>query len=34
MDRAEFLDLATARKKIKSGQESFLDELELFQTRK
>ena len=34
IDRAEFFDLATARKKIKSGQESFLDELEVLQTRK
>ncbi len=34
IDRAEFFDLATARTKIKSGQESFLDELEVLQTRK
>ncbi len=27
MDRAEFFDLATARKKIKAGQEALLDEL-------
>jgi predicted NUDIX family NTP pyrophosphohydrolase len=27
IDRAEFLDLATARKKIKAGQEALLDEL-------
>lgn len=28
MDRAEFFDLATARKKIKAGQEALIDELE------
>jgi predicted NUDIX family NTP pyrophosphohydrolase len=28
IDRAEFFDLATARKKIKAGQEGLLDELE------
>jgi predicted NUDIX family NTP pyrophosphohydrolase len=28
IDRAEFYDLAAARKKIKPGQEAFLDELE------
>ncbi len=28
IDRAEFYDLATARKKIKAGQDAFLDELE------
>jgi len=27
IDRAEFFDLATARKKIKAGQEAFLEEL-------
>jgi predicted NUDIX family NTP pyrophosphohydrolase len=27
IDRADFFDLATARKKIKAGQEAFLDEL-------
>jgi predicted NUDIX family NTP pyrophosphohydrolase len=29
IDRAEFFDLATARTKIKAGQEGFLDELEV-----
>ena len=29
IDRAEFFDLATARKKIKAGQEAMLDELEV-----
>jgi predicted NUDIX family NTP pyrophosphohydrolase len=33
IDRAEFFDLATARKKIKAGQESFLDEIEKLQSR-
>lgn len=33
IDRAEFFDLATARTKIKSGQEAFLDELEVLQQR-
>jgi predicted NUDIX family NTP pyrophosphohydrolase len=28
IDRSEFFDLATARKKIKTGQEAFLDELD------
>jgi predicted NUDIX family NTP pyrophosphohydrolase len=28
IDRAEFFDLATARKKIKAGQEALIDELE------
>ena len=28
IDRAEFLDLATAKKKIKAGQEGFIEELE------
>jgi predicted NUDIX family NTP pyrophosphohydrolase len=28
IDRADFFDLTTARKKIKAGQEGFLDELE------
>ena len=28
IDRAEFFDLATARKKIKAGQEGLIDELE------
>lgn len=33
IDRVEFFDLATARRKIKSGQEAFLDELEILQER-
>ena len=34
IDRGEFFDLVTARRKIKSGQEAFLDELEMLQARK
>jgi predicted NUDIX family NTP pyrophosphohydrolase len=35
IDRAEFFDLVTAKKKIKAGQEKFLEELEkILDTRK
>ena len=34
IDRAEFFDLATARKKIKSGQVGLIDELEMILNRK
>jgi predicted NUDIX family NTP pyrophosphohydrolase len=34
IDRAEFFDLATARRKIKSGQVGLIDELEMILNRK
>jgi len=34
IDRAEFFDLATARKKIKAGQERLIEELESLLSRK
>jgi predicted NUDIX family NTP pyrophosphohydrolase len=33
IDQAEFFDLATARKKIKAGQEAFLEEIEMLLKR-
>jgi len=34
IDRAEFFDLARARKKIKAGQEAFIEELEAILTNR
>ena len=34
IDRAEFFDLETARRKVKSGQVGLIDELEMILNRK